>query len=87
MRQLIKAALTATFNAATPHSPGKGAVNVTAVIHHRHLVAFVMIHHALGGCMDIGLICRQQRKAANGNEGRDQTQRNKPPHGDIVDRP
>ncbi len=57
MRQLIKAALTATFNAAIPHSPGKSAVNVTALIHHRHLVTLVIIHHALS-CMGIGLICR-----------------------------
>jgi len=57
MRQLIKAALTATFNTAIPHSPGKGTVDVTALIHHRHLVTLVMIHHKFG-CMDIGLIRR-----------------------------
>jgi len=57
MWQLIKAALTTTFNVAIPHSPGKGTVNVTALIHHRHLVTLVMIHHEFG-CMDIGLIRR-----------------------------
>jgi len=57
MWQLIKAALTTTFNVAIPHSPGKDTVNVTALIHHRHLVTLVMIHHEFG-CMDIGLIRR-----------------------------